>query len=173
MTTHHFTPHPVSLSLLLPAMSPPEVKPSITGLSTLPSRPNDIDTKPHLSDDEEISFSHQTESIKIQRELLRDLYQERTSKLDLQEELVKVKEENYLLKRGKRSKSRRAGIKVEPGVERDIKPVISGVGEAGPSGKKDDIDDDDDEVVFLREVRGDVVNDITASQGTLPHQVSE
>jgi hypothetical protein len=147
-------------------MSPPDVKPTITGLDSRPSRPNNVDIKPHLSDDEEISFAtDQSESFKKQRELLRESYRVRATNLDLEEKLHKANQEIYQLKRASRSESRRPVEKVESGVERDTKPFISKMGEAGPSGAREDIDDDDGEIVFLREVKGDVINDTSTSQG--------
>ena len=148
-------------------MATPEAKPITTRQRSLPSQPDGIEVKPHLSDsdDDEISFSHQTESIKIQRELLRELYQEKNSKLDLQEVIVKIKEENHFLKKGRRGQSGNAVLKMEPGIERDDKPIIPSCGEPGSSGARDEVDDDMDEIVFLREVKGNAVNDITMSQG--------
>lgn len=147
-------------------MATPDLKPITTRQRSLSSRPNEIEVKPHLSDseDDEISFSHQTESIKIQRELLRELYQEKNSKLDLQEVIVKMKEENHFLRKGRRGESAKAVLKVEPGIERDIKPVIPVCGEPGPSGTREE-EEDVNEIVFLREVKGNAVNDITMSQG--------
>ena len=148
-------------------MATPESKPITTRQRSLPSQPDEVEVKPHLSEseDDEISFTDQTESIKIQRELLRELYQEKNSKLDLQEVIVKMKEENHLLRKGRRSVSGKAVLKMEPGIERDIKPVIPSCEEPGPSGTRNEIDDDMDEIVFLREVKGNAVNDITTSQG--------
>lgn len=153
--------------------STPDVKPIITGPSTLRARvgpPPDV--KPTLpiatNNKNSIDFTNEVISIREERQRLEEKHQLHRSVLDLREEMLQVKEENLRLREGLET------VKAEPGL-RDIKPDISESAgdQQGDSKSKErvmfNMEGDDDDIVFVGETKCGITKSIV---GAKPGQCS-